>query len=204
MRGEDAGPGGARRARLSGSRLGAGLGSRSSRARWARVARRSPAGSPRLILGGVEQRKRRRRDRNRGGKKASCRLQNPEPRGAAARPSAGERRKEETLARGRAGTERPAAAHLFRPPQPRRPPRAGPDPGRPPPRSARRRGGSSPSAFSPPRPSPLCSTPFSAGAHTAPLPGRGGLPWAPHSYSGAPLPFTPPADCPSGLTPRGV
>lgn len=46
---------------------------------------------PCLILGGVEQPKRRRRALNRGGeKKASCQLQNLKPRGASELPSAGE------------------------------------------------------------------------------------------------------------------
>lgn len=71
---------------------------------------------PRLILGGVEQPKRRRRDRNgRGEKKASCQLQNPK----AGEPRAAKRRGQPvggTLAgKGKGGTDRspvPAAAAL--------------------------------------------------------------------------------------------
>lgn len=59
---------------------------------------------PRLILGGVEQPKRRRRALDRGGgKKASCQLPNPNRRGAAEPPSAVENRtlgRKETAERG--------------------------------------------------------------------------------------------------------
>uniref|UniRef100_A0A3Q2LKQ7 Uncharacterized protein n=1 Tax=Equus caballus TaxID=9796 RepID=A0A3Q2LKQ7_HORSE len=94
LRGEDAGPGGARSARPAGTRQDARLHSGSCRRTRRELAAAAKLVPPRLILGGVEQPKRRRRDRNRGGKKkkASCPLQNPKPRGAAEQLTAGESR----------------------------------------------------------------------------------------------------------------
>uniref|UniRef100_A0ABI7Z0C1 Uncharacterized protein n=1 Tax=Felis catus TaxID=9685 RepID=A0ABI7Z0C1_FELCA len=151
---------GARSARRAGRRQGAGRRSGSSHTRTRRELAAAARPVPlRRILGGVERPKRRRRGRNRGGEKSQlpgAKAQTQGSRGAARRREAGW---EEARPRGRAGTRRPADAHLFQPPRPRRP-RAARRLRPPPPRSAERRApqGQLPRAGSPTPPSPRLST----------------------------------------------
>lgn len=132
------GPGerGARAARGGGRARDAAPGVRTRPRRELAAAARP--GPPRRILGGVERPKRRRRDRNRGGDKSQlpgAKAPAEGSRGAARRRGC---RWEAARGRGRAGTRRPADAHLFGRSRLALARLAGSDPRRPAPPSAER------------------------------------------------------------------
>lgn len=115
----------------------------------AAAARRVPP--PRPILGGVEQPKRRRRDRNRGGEgKSQLPVAKPQTQGSRGAPAGG------TVSGKRKGGDAPLTCSSRGCLGGHTPP-AGSDPPLPSP-GARRRRDSFPSAFSPHRPGPLLST----------------------------------------------